>query len=510
VAGARHTGRPPGRSIAAATAAAAVLAACAASACDGGSAATHIEIRLEVPSEDAGGALLGDLESLEFSVSDGRDFLTSQLYRIEDGLPTELSLPEVPPGDQILFHLSGLALGAEVAYGQTCRLVVNESEDPISALLYFSRVGSFRSGAEPLEPHRHAGLMFADDQGRAFVTGGSTETLVELFDPREGDFSEAGKAARRTAGAIAVRGDGTAVLAGGVDPEDGTPIGVVEEIVPRSGSADRIRRLGPALQEDAERTGLALAALPDRSVLLTGGRIPTGEISKEVELLELTDDQFRKVAELAQPRTGHTASVGLGGIAYIIGGLSVDTARTAELATGAIELYRPQDRSVQPVAAALTVPRFGHTATVLEDGRILLVGGKAPRTEGCALETGPESCFTAVAEVELFDPFVGEVRLLRDAITGGIYDHTATLVPGGRVLIAGGMDGDGNVRDDAWLFDPDPQVEALIRTRALTHARAGHTATELCDGTVLLVGGTSDGDEPLPSERYSPLADRLP
>jgi hypothetical protein len=488
---------------------AALAVALVAAACDGNGATSRIAIDLDVPGDDDEGSLLRDLESLQFRVSDGRDFVAVQLYRVEDGLPRNLTLPDVPAGDQILFDLSGLALGAEVAYGRTCRITVAENDDEVSALLYFSRVGRFRAGDPPLEPERRAGLMFADDRGRAIVAGGVREggTQVELFDPRVGQFSEAGRAVARVAGAIAVRTDGTAVLAGGVAEDGGALVGAVEEIVPPL-EEDRIRQIGPDRQVEAVRIGLALAALPDRSILLSGGRIDSGVISDGVALLADGDDEFRPVATLAQARAGHTASVGLGGVAYLIGGLAPDATAATEVATGSIELYRPQDQTMRTLGAALEAPRFGHSATVLADGRILIVGGKVPRTVPCEPDVGPELCVTAVSAVELFDPIVGEVRTIDEEITGGIYDHTATPVAGGRVLIAGGFDSEGVARADAWLFDP--QVEALVPTRELVHARAGHTATELCDGTVLLVGGVAEDEQPPPSERYSPAASRLP
>src|SRR5262245_56082948 len=145
----------------------AVLAACS------GDDAARVQIALEVPAEDSGGALLGDLDSLEFSVSDGQDFRASRLYPLADGLPDRLNLDDVPTGDDILFHLSGSASNAEVAYGRTCRVAVDDGDRRIDEHLYFSRAGSFRDGATPLEPERSLGVMFADDLGRAVVAGGA-------------------------------------------------------------------------------------------------------------------------------------------------------------------------------------------------------------------------------------------------------------------------------------------------------------------------------------------------
>jgi hypothetical protein len=488
----------------------ATLALAAIAAC-GDDEDTRIDIDLDVPADDADGALLGDLDSLEFRVSDGRAFVSTQLQRIEGSLPSDLRLSDVPTGEEILFDLSGLDGDALVAYGRTCRLTIDSDDSPISALLYFSRVGRFRTGREPLVPARRAGLMFTDDQGRAVVTGGSADSVVvELFDPRQGSFTEHGEATSRLAGAVAVRADGTAVLAGGVDA-DGELVGTVEEFNPGSQALEeRVVRLGPERQAEAERTGHAMAALADGGVLLTGGRSGDGTISSGIALLDEGDDQFRPATSLTRPRTFHTATVGLsglGGVTYVIGGISTDEAG-AELVTGSIELYRAQDQEVRAVMAELARPRFGHTATVMADGSILVVGGKTAPAEGCADELEPEACFDAVAEVELFDPIVGEVRAVDAEDFGAVHDHTATLLTGGRVLIAGGSDSTGAPRSDAWLFDP--QLEALVPTRPMSRARARHTATELCDGTVLLVGGDTQDGQPPPAERYAPASDRLP
>jgi hypothetical protein len=467
-----------------------VLAACS------GDDEARVQIQLEVPAEDAAGALLGDLDALEFRVSDGQDVRASHLYPLADGLPDALTLSDVPTGDDILFHLSGFASNAEVAYGRTCRVQVAKEGDIDPQRLYFSRVGSFREGASPIEPERSLGLMFSDDTGSAVIAGGAG-TLVELFDPRIGSFAEVGQmAVSRIGGQVAVRDDGTAVIAGGVDG-DGALIGLVEEIVPQS-EEEPVRQL--ADQNEAAKAGLALVALPDRGILMSGGRSSAGFIVPDLVLLEAGDDQFRPAGALAVERVGHSASVGLGGVVYLIGGLTRDEGASEDVATGTIELYRPQDQSVRTVSAELMVPRFAHTATVLGDGRILIVGGLTPDAT-CA----EPPC--AIEEVEVFDPIVGETRTV-DEIPGGIHDHTATLIAGGRVLITGGVDADGTLRSDAYLFDPE--VEALVPTRSLGRPRAEHTATELCDGTVLLVGGVSAEGTPLPAERYNPASRAIP
>jgi hypothetical protein len=141
----------------------------------------------------------------------------------------------------------------------------------------------------------------------------------------------------------------------------------------------------------------------------------------------------------------------------------------------------------------------GHTATVLDDGRILIVGGRS-----LADPCDEEPCLTPALEVEIFDPILGETQVIEQQVPRGIHEHTATRISGGRVLIAGGVDADGAPRPEVYLFDPE--AVALLPTRALSHPRSQHTATELCDGTVLLTGGQSEDGEAPPSERYNPAS----
>jgi hypothetical protein len=238
---------------------------------------------------------------------------------------------------------------------------------------------------------------------------------------------------------------------------------------------------------------------------LTGGRAEDGQVTDGVALLGDGDDRFRAADTMAEPRAHHTASIGQGGVVYLVGGITSDD--LGERVSGTIERHRDGPLGILPVS--LITPRFGHTATVLTDGRILVVGGKAARATPCgaASTADPEDCFDPVATIELFDPIIGVIDQLDQEIPGGVYDHTATVVAGGRVLIAGGSGPDGPT-DRAWLFDP--QVEALVPTRELSSPRARHTAAELCDGTVLLVGGDSSDGSALSSERYLPAPDRQP
>jgi hypothetical protein len=136
---------------------------------------------------------------------------------------------------------------------------------------------------------------------------------------------------------------------------------------------------------------------------------------------------------------------------------------------------------------SLSVARDFLTATLLQNGQVLVAGGRITGT-------------TASNAADLYDPTTG----VSTGITGlnlGRYLHTATLLNDGTVLIVGG-EINATYLSSAEIYSPGNQTFTTL-ANGLNTARAGHTATLLADGTVLIAGGTN-GD-PLPSaEIYNP------
>src|SRR5437016_9900957 len=127
----------------------------------------------------------------------------------------------------------------------------------------------------------------------------------------------------------------------------------------------------------------------------------------------------------------------------------------------------------------LVVPRTGHAATVLADGRVLITGGR-------------DGAGTIVATAEIFDPATETSTAVGALVTARV-SHTATLLPNGRVLIAGGTSATGSL-SSAEIFDPaNPGAGFRVLSATMGAARAGHTATLLKDGTVLIAGGDVAG-----------------
>ncbi len=131
----------------------------------------------------------------------------------------------------------------------------------------------------------------------------------------------------------------------------------------------------------------------------------------------------------------------------------------------------------------LAAARAGHAGTLLADGRVLLTGG-ADWTD--VLDTA-----------EVFDPVTLTSTPLATTLTTPRTEHTATLLPQTETLLVAGEDSIG-LLDSTELFNPSSETfRALTLGPRLEILRAGHTATGLLDGRVLIAGGQSPVDVPL-------------
>jgi hypothetical protein len=136
------------------------------------------------------------------------------------------------------------------------------------------------------------------------------------------------------------------------------------------------------------------------------------------------------------------------------------------------EIYESGTARFSPLPPMLTT-RHSHTATLLPDGKVLLAGGYGDGT-------------TTLGTAEVFDPATSTF-----ASTGSLMaaraDHIAVLLKSGKVLIAGGLGPGWNPLSNAELYDP--ATGRFSPTGSLTIARESHVAVRLQDGRVLIAGG---------------------
>ena len=110
----------------------------------------------------------------------------------------------------------------------------------------------------------------------------------------------------------------------------------------------------------------------------------------------------------------------------------------------------------------------------------------------------------ASSSVEVYDPSTGQWTATAEMLEGRI-NHSATLLPGGKLLVAGGIDSvidAGAASASAELYDPNTGTWTVTESMAV--ARSGFTATLLGDGTVLVAGGAVSGGALASAELYDP------
>ncbi len=216
--------------------------------------------------------------------------------------------------------------------------------------------------------------------------------------------------------------------------------------------------------------------LDDGRVLITGGG-PTawnnnGALLTSAELYDPTSGTFSPTGSMATPREGHTATLLGDGRVLIVGGIDLN----GHAVTSA-ELYDPTTGTFSPTGSRAAARGF-HTATLLADGRVLIAGG-APAAW--------VSIF-GLASAEIYNPTTGTFSATGSMTTGRGF-HTATLLADGRVLIAGGDDDVGGLAS-AEIYNPT--TGTFSPTGSMSTPREFMTATLLADGRVLIAGGGGD------------------
>ncbi len=185
--------------------------------------------------------------------------------------------------------------------------------------------------------------------------------------------------------------------------------------------------------------------------------------------------------------TNHSATLLDDGRILTAGGLAIKNYGP----TNNSYLYSPsKPQKWGNTANGLKVARFAHTATKLNNGRVLVAGGSAKGYE----TLNSSELLNPINNLWDYDPNTGVWTVTKGpnpTLDNGRYDHTAILLTtgpnAGKVLVAGGFDSDGAALPYCQLYNP--KTDSWEFTAALSNARGGHTATQLADGRVLVTGG---------------------
>jgi hypothetical protein len=451
---------------------------------------------IDSPPDGSDASAFPDLETIDLSIALAgapdnlvdRTFVSGQT----------LELDEVPYGENLVVHMIGRVAGAEVAVGRTCPFAIRPNETPPSPHLYFARTVRWADSKTPTSGARMGGSAVSHLDGSGLYIGGLDANgapilTIDQFDALAGRFSILAEVTPRRGGATAALGDGRVVIVGGIDPASGAAATMLDVVAPSATPERRVETIdgGPLVKAVAP----ALATLSDGRVIAFGGRDSVAPSSQLVEISGVGAGITLRTltrAALATPRSNHTAtrlSDSLGAPILIAGGLDA-----AGLPIATAEVYKPLSDVTEPApGAAMIVPRRDHRAVRLPDGSILVAGG-------FDAANAPVRQFEVFSLEKGFTPTTGELPP-----TAGVTDQSITRLPDGRILFAGGRDSTGAVVDAAFIVRLDPLgggVDVAITDR-LSTPRAGHQATLLCDGTVMLVGGLATDS---PAERYNPPA----
>ena len=209
--------------------------------------------------------------------------------------------------------------------------------------------------------------------------------------------------------------------------------------------------------------------LPNGQVLVAGGQDNSFSSLASAELYDPASGTWTATGSLGAARFGHTATLLPNGLVLVAGGINSG----GDLASA--ELYDPTSGSWTPTGSLATA-RDAHTATLLPNGQVLVAGGE---------NTSNSSSYLASAE--LYDPASGTWSATGSRATARVL-VTATLLPNGQVLVAGGEDSGGALAS-AELYDPASGTWSV--TSNLGTARLNHTATLLPSGQVLVAGGVN-------------------
>jgi hypothetical protein len=300
--------------------------------------------------------------------------------------------------------------------------------------------------------------------GTVLVAGGQgangAVNTADLYDPATNAFTNLppGLLTSRYLHTATLLPNGTVLVVGG--QSDGTTYLASAEIFNPTLGTFSLTKNHPI----SPRSGHTATLLADGTVLIAGGF--NGNILNSAEIYNPVNQAFTSVGPMISGREFHTATLLPNGKVLIATGLD-----------NSAELYDPVAQTFSSTGSLLT-SRQNPSATLLPNGTVLIAGG---------LING----FSAIGTAELYDPVAGSFSFATSE--GGLNTargaHTATLLTDGTVLIAGGFNGDlsSNILASAEIYNPSSST--FTNTGSLVANRWQHTATLLNDGSVLIAGG---------------------
>ncbi len=332
-----------------------------------------------------------------------------------------------------------------------------------------SELVSFRAAAAMVQARQwHTSTVLKD--GRVLVAGGTGASgqalnTAELYNPATGKWTEAPamNTARFSGHRATLLSSGMVLVTGGM--VSGTAATNSAEIFdPATLKWTAVTNI-PASNRARHEATLLL----DGTVLLSGGMTSSTVYTNTTAIYDPVANTWTSVGNLLASRANHAAVLLPNGKVAIAGG---DTTAIS------VDIYDPVAKTFSS-GGNMTRARNLPTATLLGDGRVLLCGSLSG---------------TGLGTAEIYNPTTKTSALVATPPVAR-YHHTATLLPSGKVLFAGGLVSGGTAGGASGSSEVyDPATGLWTVGAPLTGARAGHTASLLATGEVLLAGGQLSGE----------------
>ena len=346
---------------------------------------------------------------------------------------------------------------------------------------------------------------------------GNPADAPELYSPDTGKFTSVpGAPPLALIGHIAtLLPDGDVLIAGGQPQTTSAPSSMANLYQPKTGGFSSLGNM------TAARAYHTVSAIGGGQFLITGGiggympvpsvcsaalSDPALVLLASAEVFDAKTGIFTPTGNMHSERWGHTATTLLNGKVLITGGqdgIKMVTCGTTTYCGISIskqaELYDPATGLFSPTGD-MNVTRYQHAATLLPSGKVLISGGWDNWPISCPSGFGP---YTVAASTEIYDPGTGTFSPAPDMEIARLA-QASILLHTGKALIAGGFNGTQTALAELY----DPETNAFISTGSMTEIRASQSATLLADGRVLMAGGAGNGTLSS-AESYDPATGRF-
>ncbi|MEO1228406.1 MAG: kelch repeat-containing protein [Myxococcota bacterium] len=460
------------------------------------------------------------------------------------GQAADIELPLAPDFQLLVTGHEG-SIDADAppsALGLSSTVDLSAVESSVSIRLPMSRLGQFHrttdltASAEAtnrcsaLARDRFGASATVLPGGEVLIVGGAryadgfleVPRRVEVYDPRTGTFRDrsddssrtwelgAGQARRRHTATLL--SDGRVLVAGGQAPDpqrQGSETALLSAFIIDARNPQDVRIPEGGFTMLAARTGHRATALPDGRVVLVGGRqLTAGDSSLEgqtyldsVEVYDssagaflLATDGSGNALTLAEARFGHSAIAIPGSVDVLVAGgfNALGPVRTVEV----LRFIAGSPVRI-PASGGTDVGAIYHSATLTQDGTVLLSGGYSTLED---VRSRPPVGSARIVEMWAVDVATGRAeRICQDELTVERGQHTSSIV-GRRAIFIGGRDANGRPRSDGEVADLRSLGEiqnassgcftANPTLESMTDARAEHEAVVLpASREVLILGG---------------------